>query len=87
MAQRKRAEPITQRSEDQNLALLVTLLLIKRILKKFNFFDLTYIPPIKLKKNGAICNRRQARENSRNKNIDRLYMALSTYWCPRGVKS
>ena len=54
MAQWKRAGPITQRSEDQNLALLVYFYYLKECLKTFNFFLFIYFSPIKLKKNDAM---------------------------------
>ena len=56
MAQWKRAGPITQRSEDQNLALLVVLLLLKRMFE--DFFKFTYFSPIKLKQNHATGDKR-----------------------------
>ena len=58
MAQWKRAGPITQRSEDQNLALLV-ILLLQECLKTFDFFLFTYFPAIKLKKNDATVDNRE----------------------------
>ena len=53
MAQWKRAGPITQRSEDQNLALLLVFFLLKGCLRTLNLLLFTYFPPIKLKKNDA----------------------------------
>ena len=75
VAQWKRAGPISQRSEDQNLALLVIVLLIKRMSEGVyfsSFYSVFSTNQIKEKR----CNLWQARENARNKNIDRLYMGL-----------
>ena len=79
MAQWKRAGPITQRSEDQNLALLGILLLIKRMSEDVKLLSVYLFSTNQIK---AV----KVREEARNKNIDRLHMAFSTCWCPR-VKS
>ena len=84
VAQWKRAGPITQRSEDQNLALLVYFYYLKECLKTFNFLLFIYFSSMKLKKNDATGNKFERMRAT--KMIGRLYMALSTYWCPR-VKS
>ena len=60
MAQWKRAGPITQRSEDQNLALLKFFLLHMRMSEHVLLLIFTYCASIKLKKNHAI-NWRQRR--------------------------
>ena len=52
VAQWKRAGPITQRSEDQNLALLVIVFYLKKSLKAFHYLS-TFFPSINLKENHA----------------------------------
>ena len=84
MAQWKRAGPITQSSEDQNLALLVYLLLLKRMSEDDKRLVI-YFSPIKLKKNDATGDKR-GRMRATEISICHIWPYQVTYLCPR-VKS